>query len=243
MMRRNLLIGFTIVFLAVTTPFISSASVVQGLSDPKPLAPGTKTVNTYTLKPGDTLWALARQFGITVSDLMSENQIRNPRSLHVGQQLSYTTWTQGNGTPINVQSSNASTSGQASIQTVSRSVNPLSGHQGMPYTKVLYCTLTAYSPGPQSTGKQPGDKGYGITSTGQTAQQGVTVAVDPNVIPYGTKLFIPGIGYRVAEDTGGAIVGDHIDIFYNQRSSAVRFGVKYHEKVYLLPSWYHLPLS
>ncbi len=55
--------------------------------------------------------------------------------------------------------------------------------------------------------------GYGITATGTSVQKG-TVAVDPRVIPLGTQMYIPGYGYGVAEDTGGAIIGNIIDLGY-----------------------------
>ncbi len=104
-----------------------------------------------------------------------------------------------------------------------------------PGAQPVVCTLTAYTDGYASTGKVPGQPGYGITSTGQVAMQGLTVAVDPGVIPYGTPLLIPGVGVRVAEDTGGAIVGDHIDVFYNSDQTALNFGVKRGVLVYILP--------
>lgn len=55
--------------------------------------------------------------------------------------------------------------------------------------------------------------GYGYTATGTSVEKG-TVAVDPSVIPLGTRLYVPGYGYAVAEDTGGAIVGNIIDLGY-----------------------------
>jgi len=55
--------------------------------------------------------------------------------------------------------------------------------------------------------------GSGRTATGTTVQKG-TVAVDPSVIPLGTRMYIPGYGYGVAEDTGGAIIGNIIDLGY-----------------------------
>ncbi len=101
--------------------------------------------------------------------------------------------------------------------------------------QAMVCTLTAYTDGYQSTGKVPGDPGYGITSTGQVAQQGLSIAVDPSVIPYGTPVYIPGIGVRIADDTGGAIIGNHIDVFYNNQQTAMDFGLKQGVVVYLLP--------
>jgi 3D (Asp-Asp-Asp) domain-containing protein len=82
---------------------------------------------------------------------------------------------------------------------------------------------TAYDPGPVSTGKRPGDQGYGVTASGRRAGYGV-VAVDPRVIPLGTRLFIPGYGYAVAGDTGSAIKGNRIDLGFATYAEAVRFG-------------------
>ncbi|EPZ48224.1 MULTISPECIES: 3D domain-containing protein [Alicyclobacillus] len=86
--------------------------------------------------------------------------------------------------------------------------------------------LTAYNLDRQSTGKSPGEPGYGITATGTFASTDRTVAVDPHVIPYGSLLHIEGVGWRVAEDTGGAIRGHHIDVLVDSRSTALKFGVK-----------------
>ena len=55
--------------------------------------------------------------------------------------------------------------------------------------------------------------GVGTTATGTTVRKG-TVAVDPRIIPLGTRMYIPGYGYGVAEDTGGAIIGNIIDLGY-----------------------------
>jgi len=63
----------------------------------------------------------------------------------------------------------------------------------------------------------------GITALGYRAGHGI-VAVDPRVIPLGTKLYIPGYGAAVAGDTGGAIIGNRIDLGFNSLSDALRFG-------------------
>ncbi len=101
--------------------------------------------------------------------------------------------------------------------------------------KAMICTLTAYTAGYESTGKMPGQPGYDITSTGQKAVQGLSIAVDPQIIPYGTPVYIPGLGVRIADDTGGAIIGNRIDVFYNQVQTALKFGVKRNVIIYLLP--------
>ena len=63
----------------------------------------------------------------------------------------------------------------------------------------------------------------GITATGRPAGHGI-VAVDPRVIPLGTRLYIPGYGYAIAGDTGGAIVGYRIDLGYTSYRDAMQFG-------------------
>lgn len=76
--------------------------------------------------------------------------------------------------------------------------------------------------------------GAGITATGIRARYGV-VAVDPSVIPYGTQVYIPGYGVAVAADTGGAIVGDRIDLCMESYNEAISFGRR-SVKVYILES-------
>ena len=63
----------------------------------------------------------------------------------------------------------------------------------------------------------------GHTSSGTTPRAGRTIATDPSVIPLGSKVLIDGKEY-VAEDTGGAIGGKRIDIFFSSHSEALQFG-------------------
>jgi uncharacterized protein YabE (DUF348 family) len=63
----------------------------------------------------------------------------------------------------------------------------------------------------------------GITASGIRAGFGI-IAVDPNVIPLGTHLFIPGYGRAIAGDTGGAIQGHRIDLGFNSNGEAMRWG-------------------
>lgn len=62
-----------------------------------------------------------------------------------------------------------------------------------------------------------------IGSIGKRLLQGRSIAVDPRVIPYGTEILIDGHVY-VAEDCGGAIKGNRIDVFFNDHESALNFG-------------------
>ena len=66
-------------------------------------------------------------------------------------------------------------------------------------------------------------KVVGRTASGTTAKMG-TVAADPRVFPFGTRLEIPGYGTGVVEDVGGSIKGRHIDVWFQTHEEAVRWG-------------------
>jgi 3D (Asp-Asp-Asp) domain-containing protein len=73
--------------------------------------------------------------------------------------------------------------------------------------------ITYYTAGPESTGKTPDHPAYGITRSGTVVEEGRTIATDWDVLPPGTKVYIDGIGERIVEDTGGAIVDKCIDVY------------------------------
>ena len=83
------------------------------------------------------------------------------------------------------------------------------------FSRVIRVEATAYS------SAQPGLSSY--TALGTICQRGV-IATDPNIIPLGTRVFIPGYGYAVAEDTGGAIVGHKIDVAFDTVAECYEFG-------------------
>ncbi len=68
----------------------------------------------------------------------------------------------------------------------------------------------------------------GRTSSGAIARANHTVAVDPRVIPYGTRLMVNGVVYT-AEDMGSGVNGKHLDIYYNTHGEARLQGVQYAE--------------
>ncbi|GGE49938.1 hypothetical protein GCM10011391_30850 [Pullulanibacillus camelliae] len=70
----------------------------------------------------------------------------------------------------------------------------------------------------------------GITKSGLDLTQhpsAKVIAVDPDVIPLGSTLYIPGYGKAKAADTGGAINGNHIDVYFSSKHDAKQWGVKY----------------
>lgn len=79
-------------------------------------------------------------------------------------------------------------------------------------------TATGYTAGFESTGKKPGHKQYGITYSGVKVKRDKnkvsTIAADPNVFPLGSILYIPDYGYGIVADTGSAIKGEKIDLYF-----------------------------
>lgn len=92
------------------------------------------------------------------------------------------------------------------------SARPAAGRiAGYEYVKTMMAETTGYT----HTGNR--------TASGTWPKRG-TLAVDPRVIPLGTKIYIPGYGVGVAEDTGGAVKGNVIDLFFDTRNEAIRWG-------------------
>lgn len=71
--------------------------------------------------------------------------------------------------------------------------------------------------------------GLSKTATGALPRAGRTVAVDPRVIPLGSRIYIEGIGVRIAEDTGGKIKGKKLDLFLPSVQDCIQFGVRQRE--------------
>lgn len=65
------------------------------------------------------------------------------------------------------------------------------------------------------------------TATGAIVTPGTTIAVDPSAIPYGTKVYINGYGFRSAQDCGGAVKGRHIDVAVSTHDEAMKLGTIY----------------
>ncbi|GEN55356.1 G5 and 3D domain-containing protein [Halobacillus faecis] len=115
--------------------------------------------------------------------------------------------------PASSSSSSSGSSRSSSSEATTVSRNDTSG------AKTLYMHATAYTA--NCTGCS------GITATGINLKANPNqkvVAVDPNVIPLGSRVWVEGYGYAIAGDTGGAINGNRIDLFVPSRSEALKFG-------------------
>lgn len=133
--------------------------------------------------------------------------------------------------PVVVASSQASkkdTSLKSSVTKVSQKNNKVSkAGVDFTYKKILKnVSMTAYSSEEAGIGTK--------TASGTRVTEGRTIAVDPNVIPIGWWVYIEGIGIRRAEDTGGAIKGNKIDVYYDSLQNARSFGRKSGKTVYVI---------
>lgn len=194
---------------AATQAEASASAAQQHASPPDGQATGGSEASQppkvyYRVRQGDTLYGISRMFGLTVQALSEANGLTDPGSLSIGQQL-----------------------------LIPGLVLP-SVLENVTVVQVLQSTLTAYTAGFESTGKTPSHPAYGVTKSGTTAEEGRTVAVDPGVIPFGTKVYIEGIGFRTAEDTGRAITGSRLDVFIESLEEARTFGVKSGVLVFVL---------
>lgn len=112
---------------------------------------------------------------------------------------------------------------QAAVEPIVIETETITEHLGV-------FTLTAYCGENYPHICNDGDSSQ--TATGTTPTEGRTIAVDPDVISYGSKVIINGHEY-IAEDCGGAIQGKRIDIFFDSHKIALEFGIQEAE-VYIL---------
>ncbi|MBT2671132.1 DUF348 domain-containing protein [Streptomyces sp. ISL-14] len=106
---------------------------------------------------------------------------------------------------------------RTTVAQASRGVTNVSSSSG----KEIYVSSTAYTASCKGCS--------GVTSTGVDLKSNPgakIIAVDPNVIPLGSKVYVDGYGYAMAADKGGAIKGNRIDVFFSSKNDAYRWGVK-----------------
>ena len=99
-----------------------------------------------------------------------------------------------------------------------------------PHITTVYVKVTAYAPLDNRSGICA-DETPRTTATMKLPSRGM-VAVNPNRIPYGTKVYVPGYGYAKAEDTGGAVCsydGIQIEVLMDTYEEAMNWGVRYME--------------
>ena len=130
------------------------------------------------------------------------------------------------------------------VEVVNAVYHEKSEGKGIPdqYSNVIQVTATAYCLCKSCCGKNPTDPYYGYTASGLKIVPGTgmkVIAVDPNVIPLNTNVYVEGLngawdyGYAIAADTGGAIKNQKIDLYMDSHADALKWGRR-QVKVYLL---------
>ena len=186
---------------------VKSATAASGGGSP---SGGSVEALSYQVKPGDTLFSIASTFGVKVSSILTANGMTNPDYLKVGQLLSIP----GGQPPSDDLAASPLAQLPAQIPPPAPEQERESssrGNQGN--ANSFIATVTSYCL-------------QGRTRTGTPVHWGV-VAVDPKVIPLGSKIQIEGFEETfVAEDTGSGIRGNWIDIWFENCADARAFGTQ-----------------
>ena len=105
-------------------------------------------------------------------------------------------------------------------------VLPLETAEQTPEPEWETIEVTAYCSCAKCCGEWASKRPNGIvyTASGAEAVEGVTVAADKSKYPFGTVLYIEGLGERIVQDVGGAIKGNRVDVYFNNHEDALAFG-------------------
>ncbi|MED1202752.1 LysM peptidoglycan-binding and 3D domain-containing protein [Heyndrickxia acidicola] len=165
----------------------------------------------YTVKHGDTLWGIARNYHVSVSELMKWNKLTSDL-IHPGLNLDIFGGLTTAQYTMN-KDTNAPTASATKVEAASTTI---------PSSRVVTVKATAYT---ASCAGCSGTTATGINIKANPNEK--VIAVDPSVIPLGSKVYVPGYGEATAADTGGAIKGNRIDVFIPTEQAALNFGVKH----------------
>ncbi|WP_249336626.1 LysM peptidoglycan-binding and 3D domain-containing protein [Sporosarcina sp. Marseille-Q4063] len=177
-----------------------------------------KEAKQYTIKKGDTLYKIANMYNVSVADLMAKNNLIST-IIYPNQKLQVDSI----GSPAKTSTAKATETPakKTAVTKASKKVDTPSRSTSEKATKEFTVTATAYTAYCNGCS--------GITKTGINLKQNPdlkVIAVDPSVIPLGTKVHVEGYGYAIAGDIGGAIKGNKIDVFIPTQSEALNWGRK-----------------
>jgi 3D (Asp-Asp-Asp) domain-containing protein/LysM repeat protein len=159
----------------------------------------------YTVNQGDTIWGIAKEYKVSVKQVKKWNKLSS-NIIRPGKKLLIYN-------PITLSKNKNDTS-------IKENTKP-KAQVPKKSTKVITVKATAYTA--SCTGCT------GITKTGFNLKANPNkkiIAVDPTVIPLGSKVYVEGYGKAIAADIGGAIKGKRIDVFIPTKKAAIKFGVK-----------------
>jgi 3D (Asp-Asp-Asp) domain-containing protein len=161
----------------------------------------------YTVKQGDTLLSIAMEHHINIKKIKEWNKFISD-FIHPEDGLN----------TIN----NPETEKHANQDFNANATNIKAASTNSSSPKEITVRATAYTASCEGCS--------GITATGVNIKANPdarVIAVDPKVIPLGSKVYVEGLGEAIAADTGSAIKGNRIDVFISSKQAAINFGVKY----------------
>ncbi|WP_342599193.1 3D domain-containing protein [Psychrobacillus sp. FSL H8-0483] len=177
----------------------------------------------YTVVEGDNLYRIALEHNVPLETLMSWNDLTGSL-IHPGEEL-VVSGEGGEDIPLREFDSDKVVATTSPIQPPPPADDSVEdSSQAPPATEdstemlVTATAYTAYCAGCSGT------TAYGIDLRANPDQK--VIAVDPNIIPLGSKVWVEGYGEAIAGDTGGAIKGNKIDVFIPSHESAMEWGVK-----------------
>ena len=186
----------------------------------------------YTVQSGDTLHKIAEAYNVAMEQLAKWNNLVNPNLIFVGEKLAVTAEAgellQKAATVAQepqqekkdvVSKTQAVKQQQAQAPTQQQQQAQTSAQSQQSESKTITMSATAYTA--YCTGCS------GITANGTDLRSNPelkVIAVDPSVIPLGTRVYVEGYGEAIAADTGGAIKGNKIDVFIPTQEDALNWG-------------------
>ena len=189
---------------------------------------------------GDNLWNISQVYGVSVDDLKNWNNLTTDL-IHPG--LDLTIYTDlNNDKTVNTETVETNAQPVQSNPEPETETTPAPAPE--PESNLRLHLLQRLSLHTEPTNSEPAGKEITVEATAYTAECegciGITktgvdlnanpdakvIAVDPSIIPLGSKVYVEGYGYATAEDTGGAIKGNRIDVFVPEQNDALQWGRK-----------------
>lgn len=196
----------------------------------------------YKVKSGDTLSGIAHKYDVTVNDVKSWNGLSSD-TIHPGQELVIKPAANKVEAASVEPAQNSEQAAQVEQSKPAEQTKPVEQSEPVKQSEPVEQSEPADTNN-ESQDQAESGKEITVSATAYTADcqgcSGTTatgvdlkanpdakvIAVDPSVIPLGSKVYVEGYGYATAADTGGAIKGNRVDIFVPNEQDAVNWGVK-----------------
>ncbi|MCM3793289.1 LysM peptidoglycan-binding and 3D domain-containing protein [Priestia megaterium] len=196
----------------------SPSAPVQEKTNETQASPAPSNSKSYKVQPGDTMWSVAQRHGISISQLKQWNNLSS-NTIYINQVLQVGGQAAAQAKPSTPATTAPSTPSTSAPSTSTPAPAPVQESKSVSKEITVEATAyTAYCAGCS-----------GITATGidlRSNPNRKVIAVDPRVIPLGSRVYVEGYGEAIAGDTGGAIKGTRVDLFMASQSSALNWGRK-----------------